>query len=36
LRFKDLLADPAKIQAYQQSVDRKWKELKKMCEPYGS
>jgi pyruvate ferredoxin oxidoreductase beta subunit len=36
LRFKDILADPAKIQAYQASVDRKWKELKKMCEPYGS
>jgi len=36
LRFKDMLSDSAKIQTYQKSVDRKWKELKKMCEPYGS
>jgi hypothetical protein len=36
LRFKDLLADPAKVAGYQANVDRKWKDLKKMCEPYGS
>lgn len=36
LRFKDMLADPAKVLVYQKSVDRKWKELKRNCEPYGS
>jgi len=36
LRFKDMLANPERIQIYQSSVDRKWKELKRMCEPYGS
>ncbi|MFA5830613.1 MAG: thiamine pyrophosphate-dependent enzyme [Candidatus Paceibacterota bacterium] len=35
-RFKDLLADPEKIRNYQENVDLKWEELKKMCEPYGS
>jgi len=35
-RFKDILADPAKMEGYQNRVDHKWKQLRRICEPYGS
>lgn len=35
-RFKDMMLSPEKISDYQEDIDLKWEELKKMCEPYGS
>jgi len=35
-RFNDILKNPAEVAAYQERLDFKWRELKKICEPYGS